>query len=472
MRGGEGTVGSSDSILKRLSASLREERGLAIPTTLLVLVIGIGFSMTAIVASISSQRGSVRDQDRKTAIAAADTGIDEAILRQNKIATTPSNPCLRPTVSSGLLSLAPGPAEADGWCPTVSGTVGSATYAYRTYPVPPAAGDCLRNSIGQCVSAVNVVSAGSSDGVSRRVMVNTSAPSGVDIFGNYRAVGVDDVTVGGSSDVDVSTGTNGDLTIENNATLCGDGRHGPGHGAHFNNNGTQCTGYGIFEGSQELPPPNLTEVYASSDTSRFFSLDTRTGNATWDPTTKTLELHGNASVTLGGKNYLFCQLVMDGSSKLIMAKNAGNVTPEGFHQIRLYFDSPENCGQDSGVVQVSLTGTASIISTGYNPNAGAFDMPGIYMLGSDDRETNAIFNGTGNVQNEFLLYAPRTHVELGGTAEYVGPVAGLTLETSGTALLTSDANMPNPDVQTVIVYKRERYVECTGATGAPPDANC
>jgi hypothetical protein len=460
------------SIFERVRRSVASEHGVAIPTTLLVLVIGLGFSTVAIVASVTSQQGSVRDQDRKTAIAAADAGIDQAILRQNKIATTSSNPCLRPTVSGGQLSLTPGPPDADGWCPTVTGTVGDASYAYRTYPVPSVTGDCLRNSVGQCVTAVNVASVGTSDAVSRRVLVSTSAPSGTDIFGNFRAVGVDDVTVGGNSDVEVPTGSNADLTIENNGVLCGDGRHGPGHSAHFDNNGTQCAGHTIFEGKQELPPPNLSEVYAQSDTSRFFTLDTKTGNVTWDPVTKTLELHGNSSLTLGGRNYLFCRLVMDGSSKLIMAKNAGNVTPEGFHRVGLYFDSPENCGLTDGAVQVSVTGTAAIISTGYNPNAGAFDMPGIYMLGSDNINTYAIFNGTGNIDNEFLLYAPRTHVELGGNAEYVGPIAGLTIETSGNALLTSAANLPNPDVQTVIVYKRDRYVECTGAAGSPPDANC
>lgn len=461
------------TISTRIRASLASERGIAIPTTLLVLVIGLGFSTAAIVSSVNSQRGSARDQDRKTAIAAADTGIDQAILRQNKIETTPSSPCLRPALSNGMLSLAPGPAEADGWCPAVSGSVGEATYTYRTYPVPPPAGDCLRNAVGQCVSAHNVVSTGSMDGVSRRVAVNTSAPTGVDVFGNNRAVGVESVTIGGESDVNVSTGTDGDLTIEENGTLCGDGRHGPGKSVNFNNNGSQCTGYGIQELEQPVPLPNLSGVYASNSNLRLSDgSDTKTGNVIWDPDTKTLELHGNASLTLGGTQYLFCRLIMDGSSKLIMAKNAGVLGSDGTRHVELYFDSPENCGLGDGAVQVSVTGTASIISTGYNPNAGVFDLAAIYMLGSDELDTYAIFNGTGNVDNEFLLYAPRTQVELGGTAEYVGPVAGLTLETYGTALITSQANMPNPDVDVVVLYKRERYVECTGASGTPPDANC
>jgi hypothetical protein len=329
-----------------------------------------------------------------------------------------------------------------------------------------------RNPVGQCILGQNIVSVGTSDGVSRRVAVNTSSPSGADIFGGNLAVGVDDVTIGGNSDVNVSTGTDGDLTVEENGTLCEDGRHGPGHSAHFNNNGNQCVGFGILEGSQPLPLPNLSSVYASNSNGRFFSQDTKTGNASWNPTTKTLELHGNSSVTLGGTQYLLCQLIMDGSSKLIIAKNAGVLMPDGTRQVRIYIDSPENCGLGDGAVQISVTGTASIVSTGYNPSQGVFDMAGIYMLGSDTLDTYAIFNGTGNVENEFVLYAPRTHVELGGNAEYVGPVAGLTLETSGTALLTSDANMPNPDADVVILYERDRYVECTGASGTPPNANC
>ncbi len=463
MRRGEETVLKRKSIATRIRRAARSERGMAVPTVLLVLVVGLGFATAAIVASVSSQRGSVLDQNRKEGIAAADAGIDQAVLRQNKIVTTSSAPCLVPSVSGGVLSLTPGARLSDLWCPAVTESVGSATYSYRTYPVIPAAGDCLRNSAGQCVNGVNVASTGTANGVSRRVLVRTSAPSGVDIFGANRAVGVDGVTIGGNSDVDVSTGTDGDLTLENNGTLCGDARHGPGHSVHFNNNGTQCAGYGQQEGSMPLPPPNLSAVYASNSNGRFFTLDPKTGNATWNPTTKTLELHGNASVTMGGTNYLFCSLVMDGSSKLIMARGS---------QVKIYIDSPENCGQSDGVTQISVSGTSTIVSTAYNPNAGVFDLPGIYMLGSDNVDTTASFQGTGNVQNEFVLYAPRTDVSIGGTAEYVGAVAGKTLNTFGTALLTSEATMPNPDVDTVIIYKRDRYNECVGATASPPDANC
>ena len=119
-----------------------------------------------------------------------------------------------------------------------------------------------------------------------------------------------------------------------------------------------------------------------------------------------------------------------------------------------------------------MIGTSRITSTAYDPSSGSYALPGLYMLGSDELETYARFNGTGDVINEFVLYAPRTHVEIGGTAEYVGATAGKTLSVFGTALLTSDQNLPAPDVDVIVIYKRDRYVECTGATGSPPDASC
>ena len=38
--------------------------------------------------------------------------------------------------------------------------------------------------------------------------------------------------------------------------------------------------------------------------------------------------------------------------------------------------------------------------------------------------------------------------------------------------IKSDPNIKEPDIEYETLFARDRYVECTGATASPPDANC
>jgi hypothetical protein len=98
-------------------------------------------------------------------------------------------------------------------------------------------------------------------------------------------------------------------------------------------------------------------------------------------------------------------------------------------------------------------------------------------MGSESLSTNVTMSGNGAEGGEFVLYAPLSNVTLTGTATsgnttFVGAVAGKTLTLNGRARINKDANAPSPDIPTVFIYGRQRYVECTGATGSTPDANC
>jgi Tfp pilus assembly protein PilX len=121
-------------VIRRMQSTLgslaRSQSGFALPTVLMVTIIGIGFSAAAITASVSTQSASVRDQDSKVALAAADAGLQEALLRQNKVATNSTNKCV---VNQGG-TLVPGAAAADGWCPALTCSVGDAGFSYLATP--------------------------------------------------------------------------------------------------------------------------------------------------------------------------------------------------------------------------------------------------------------------------------------------------------------------------------------------------
>jgi len=435
-------------IARSLSILARREDGVAVPTVMLLLVASFALASVSVVGSISTQRGAVHDQDRKTGIAAADAGVYRALLRQNKL-------------TLGGVQCPNGTLQADGWCSPVTETVGDASYTYQVNPV--VAGVPATNSFGQGVVTVKIVSTGVRDGVTRRVAVTATALNGQTVFGEERAIGIDwfNVGTGNGKGVWVNSGTNGDFTATNASEVCGNVRHGVGH--QFIGQDHQCPGYGISEGNKDLPIPDLTAVRASNDNIRLSNgQDPMSGNVSWNPTTKALSMSGNSSVTLGGNNYLFCELTMEGKSSLIMAQGAS---------VKIYFDSPENCGLTSPATQIDITGNSSITATGWNPDSGTFELPGFYMLGSTTTECKVNMTGTAKT-NEFVLYAPRCDVTLWGSSDYYGAVAGKTLDVGGAANLFSNGGLPAINANVVLVYRVDRYIECSAAPATPPDTGC
>jgi len=160
---------------------------------------------------------------------------------------------------------------------------------------------------------------------------------------------------------------------------------------------------------------------------------------------------------MGGTDYFVCKLTVD-NGELIMA--AGS-------EIRIFVDTPEHCGYSAGETQVSITGNANIVSTGYNPSQGSYRIPGIYVLG----ESKVVLTGNSGT-NELMLYAPHSKVEMGGNATWKGMIAGKTLSMHGTPKIESDPNIKAPDITFATLLERSRYVECTGATASPPNASC
>src|SRR3954453_15073948 len=131
----------------------RDERGMAVATALIAMTVAFSFASAAVVYSVNTQHGTIRDHDTKEAIAAADAGADVGLMRLNQFskAVSTASPCVG--ISGSLL--VPTRAEPDGWCPQLTGTVGNATYAYRVGP-----------SVAACTDSTScVVVVGTSNGV-------------------------------------------------------------------------------------------------------------------------------------------------------------------------------------------------------------------------------------------------------------------------------------------------------------------
>jgi hypothetical protein len=441
------------SLIHRLRV---DQRGMAVPTALFATIAGMGLVTAAALSTIHAQRGTSGDEDRKAAIAAADAGANVALLRQNKVHSATTNmsyPCIGVGGGGTLVGVSP---AADGWCPAVSGTVGSSSYSYRVSP--------LNTSTMQ----TTIVSTGTSGNVSRRVAMLTRVQTGASVFGLERAIGREWVNLNSNADVRVPVGSNGHVTMASNATICGNVRHGVGQEFTTESNAQQCAGYSVTEENRDLPPLSESKRLAlltSNSNGRFFGQDVRTSSSevTWDSSTRSLFVGGSATLTMGGTDYLLCRLTVDSNGGVIMAAGAS---------VRIYFDTPENCGLSSGTNQLEVKSNGYITSTAYDPGQGLYSMPGLYMFGSPNISTTAFFGSNTSVSNEFVLYAPNTDIVLDSNATFIGALAGKTLDVDSNARIISDANMVIPDLDIPSRYSGERYVECTGASGSPPDANC
>jgi hypothetical protein len=454
----------------------RSERGLAVPIVLMIIVVGLALAGAAVTASISAQRGSVRDEASKDALAAADAGAELALFRQNKVVTTEGLPCVIPTLGGDLVAGLP---LFDSWCPQFGPVeVGDGSFRYRVKP-------WSLTGARQNQRELQIVAVGTANGVSRRIDVTARAVTGAAIFGDNQIVGLDELTVGSPGSLEEpsvigNAASNGDVTLNSSAVMCGDVTYGPGHDLVLEGSSLWCPGWSKQAGTTDFPPVDQGSVSpvdgGANDNARFFTEDVRTppsGNSVqWDPVTRVLQLHGNGTVTLGGTNYSFCRLVMDGNSTLIAARGAAP---------RIYFDSPENCratGDPVAIdatdstpfpyVQLSVTGNAKVIATSGDAKDFAF-----MFVGSDQYDTQVNMTGDATVPNEVFIYAPRSAVTLGGSSILIGAMVGETTLVTGSANFISAPDPSDFDASTLLRYKRVRYVECSGgAMPSTPNASC
>jgi hypothetical protein len=502
-----------EPVRDRLRDLVRSERGMALPVALFAMIASMALASAAVMATIDVQQGSHRDSSSKSAIAAADAGVNVARLRMAHYAyvLNTTTPCL--TVgTSGLLEGSK--AETIGgvsWCPSVSGTVGGSTYSYRTSPVGVACG-----TYNLCV-----VATGTADGVSRRVEVtfNTSGTSGTTgTEGKEKAgaswatgVGIDGLIGSEKVDIDnkgearVNIGTNGDVIVHPNGTVCGNIRHGVGKKAIFENNANQCKGYEVIEGNVTVPPVSSFMPSNIATVNSNFRLvkctktkpvaeptgcqsdsytGSWTGNIPWNSSTRTISTANNTTLTIGSPgsatDYFACKLELSNNSHFIMPAGA---------MVRIFFDTPENCKLSSGAKQIEIGNNADITSTGYQPTLGKYDLPGFYLTGSTSIPTKIEWsNNSGS--NEFVLYAPNTEVLISNNATFTGIIAGKSVHLEN-AIIRQDSGFVLPGAlnpwkesaaagttgepaPTALYYSPQSYVECSGGStsGLAPNANC
>jgi Tfp pilus assembly protein PilX len=439
-------------IERRMKACLEREDGFAVPTVLMLMVAVFSVAMGGAIVSMSAQRGAIRDADTKAALAAAEAGANQALLRYNVYPTTAATSCV--VSSGGTLSLAP-PASA-GWCSPVAGATNEGTFQYQAAPTP---------------GKVEIISTGTSNGVTRRIAVGADSVSGRGIFSAATVKSRENISLDSNAQIRANAATNGGMTLASNARLCGTGSVGVGQSIGLTSNAqhhadTTCTGTGTaIQKPLTLPAVNQGNAATVNDNARFFSQDLRTGGdrVTWVPATRTMSLSQNSSLTLGGQVYSFCKLTMSSNTALYVAPGS---------RVTIFFDSPEACGLPPNTVQLKLSSNARITATGGGAANAAF-----LFVGSDTVPTRIELSSNtqvaGACEQNFVIYAPRSDFDFDSNSTYCGAVAGKSIHMDSNAKLYIDNAAKNFVLpNTAPHYEQSSFIECGGPAGNPPDAGC
>ncbi len=447
----------------RLRRLIEEEAGIAVPVALAVLFLVWGLATVALREALTAQTQTQRDRQVKRALQAASAGVETGMYRMNLLQPG-SLQCI--TISAGTLTVSG--LQSDGWCAAQSEDLGDgASYSMRM-----SSGVSLRMN-GQALVQREVVSTGTANGVRRRVLMRITAATGEPIFpGGYAGVSLAALDVGNNVNISGGLGTNGNVVLKNFAQVCGDATPGPGKSVSIQNNANVCGGYSTqpAETPFNLQPVDQGNAPTSNDNGRIGSPPATTNpdpctscsSVNWSPTTRVLNLRNNATLTLGGSIYSFCRLDMDNSSQLKIA--AGSV-------VRIYIDSPENCGGGNGMGSVSVRNDSAIVNMNTDPTTLQ-----LYVVGSQTLATSVDLSNGVSLQTDMIMavYAPYSTVSLSNNVRLTGAVAARSLVLRNNATLNySDRIADITSGSPLRLYRSAEYKECANdQIGSVVDSGC
>jgi hypothetical protein len=436
------------------SPALRGQEGFAVPTVLFIVLASFAIAGVAIVGSIHAQTGTSRDLDTKDALAVAEAGAHQAWLRYNAAAA--DGTCVSPQTLAG------------GWCSPATGTLASGgQFTYQVAPNPPSD-----------PNAIWIVSQGVKDGVTRRIKVKaTSGPTHP--FLDAGVIGFTGIELDANTQVTADVATNGEIGLDTESWICGDAQVPEGIQDPAEINGHQLCGGQVVYGNVDLPPVNQGDVPTNNSNGNFFANTpvqgqkhrvcfngfNATGAADNSCGSRELELSSNVSVTLPSGNYSLCRLALTSNANILIPAGAS---------VRLYFDSPEACGYTTATDQLEIDSNSNIEGTGNNASLDIV----LLFVGSDQPLSNIHLASNTEVkgvcQQDLIIYAPSTSIEIASNAHYCGAIAAEHIHVNSLSQITTTNQADGFLLPNARRHYGEfsEFVECRGPIGSPPDGEC
>jgi Tfp pilus assembly protein PilX len=452
----------------RMSRRLADQAGVALPVALAVLFTVAGLATVAARSAIVSGDQSLRDRNIKHAIQAANAGLNAARYQTNLMLPA-ANQCVTKDATTGDLSNAP--VQADGWCAAQTEDLGDGA-AYHV-------------TVSQ-VSAANertVVATGTAGGVSRRALLKMSYAAGGAIPLDRALLSQTSFTLENNVNVTGDVGSNGNITTRNNSSICGDLTPGPGQTWNQGPNSSVNCGGATSPATQPFAFPAVDQAgsQTTNDNGRLTSMknngpnpkDTcsNCGGISWNAATRVLDLDTDATLTLSGSVYNLCRLEM-GNNNTLNISSRPSTTP-----MKIYIDTPENCGGGAGMGSVLIQNNSRIYYLG--SSAKVIE---IYVAGSTTTATSVNFNnntGSGDSKAVLFLYGPNSDIRLYNNVIFHGSAIGKSLGgynnegLGNNVTVTYNAAIAALTPTTSQGYTSHSYRECTSSpTGATPDTGC
>ncbi len=472
---------------------LREQRGIALPAALGVLVVVGVLSSAVFAVSLTLSDTSTASRDAKRALAAADAGLEAAMFRMNEIGLQSVSQCFTTAAVDPATGTDPetGGAPAAGECAGVAEDLGNnSNYTYYVTPALQDGDVCAGLPVNftdpdgevtitqRCVTSIGEV-----NGERRRIQARVASYIGAQLFPVGGILAINGIKVKNTAIVSGVLGSNGQIDLGNNSSISGGIKLGTastpppilGSGSTL---GGPVTYRSEADGAFVLAPVDMGNTATVNDNGRITSgLDAGSNVAYTDTaaTPRTLSIANNGSLTLGGGTYNFCKVTLGNNAYITIAAGA---------KIRFFLDSPDRSG--SGCIPSGMD-AAQARAAGYGGmflgQGSNFNNPGhainfqIYMYGYTNGSHKVEFNNTSTMNA--AIYAPSSELVWNNTAGINGGVAASKVEFKNTATFSwagASAGFSLSDLRTdtVSVYYRMAWTECRRrrTASSDPESGC
>jgi type II secretory pathway pseudopilin PulG len=430
----------------------RSEEGIALVLSIMVMMVVGALAGVAAASALEATDQSTQDRRVKQAISAADAGMDVSLYRLNKFASllTSTVPCVVSAPATGILHgevVLP-----DGWCRAQTEEMGGgASFTYRV------SAPLRVDNPGQDVWQRKVIATGTAGGVRRRAAMIVNAPTGQALFADT-VFSQEDLVLRNSARVNGNVRSDGNVNTQNSSIVCGNVI--PGQGKQFLG-GSQCSGFSSLPATE---PFVLSPVVLplTNDNLRIGNLDpwVDPGDIGWSPVSRVLTMSHSSTLTLTGGTYVFCRLELSHTAQLIV--------PDDGTPVRIYIDSPENCGGNAA--SVGLYNNSTILNPSGDPT-----MVQLYVAGSSNPSITTTVQLHNGHELQMVVYAPNSAISFDNQNRLRGAVAARRVSLDNNLEISADSRVNTLLVGDVplTLYTRVSWVECVpSAPAAAPDSGC
>lgn len=442
-----------------LTRLLRRQDGIALPVVIGSLTVVTGLAVGSFTVAVENHHASARDRDSKKALAAAEAGLQTAILRITDLDPEPTQ-----CVTDALVA-----PNGDNECPSTGDISLGNGATYRYVVSTPASGDCAtvpgftaNEAEDRCITAI-----GQANGIQRRLQMRFFFQPPFLPWGNAGLVGKNKVDIGNNKIIDSAIGTNGDVILGNNSNawelLLPDGAdYTLGPNATID---TQQSG-GSAVRLPRVAPWEFPEIDWTSPATTNNNTPNLTNIPGWDG--RYLKLGQQQDITLPGGTYYMCGFD---------APNGNDINVPDGQFVRLYIvghNGNPACNRNDpvdGKFNIKNDGRVNPLPTN-DPKAEQF---ALFIYGTDHDGSDPIDVDINNgVSFWGTIWAPYSTVSVKNNQTVSGGFTAGSIDMKNNGGFAYDADIANQPLPGTAAAENLSWTECRRepTVAIDPESGC